>query len=200
MKENIVLWNSLEIAKFIVSIVTPLAILFIGIWINKRLKKLEQLQWANQKLIEKRLQIYEQLVPMLNDILCYFTYIGIWKELKPQEVVKLKRTVDKIAYVNSPLFSKEFLTKYNGFMELCYSTYSGWGTDAKLRTVFQRRKDANVNWENNWEEYFADKTEITEPEQIKNAYTEFVQFLSQEIGIGLIKESIDSGMIPYNIK
>lgn len=200
MNENPIIWNSLEIAKFVVSIITPLIILFLGIWINKRLKMLEQLQWANQRLIEKRLQIYEQLVPLLNDILCYFTFIGSWKEFQPDQVVKLKKTVDKIVYVNSPLFAKEFLIKYNTFIELCYSTYSGWGNYAKLRTTFQRRKDSNPNWKIDWEDCFADKTEITEPTQIKNAYLEFVQFFSREIGIGLFKDSVESGMIPYNIK
>ena len=200
MKEHTIIWNSLEIAKFVVSIVTPVIILFLGIWINKRLKKLEQLQWANQKLIEKRIHIYDQLVPILNDILCYFTFIGIWKDIEPKEIVKMKRKVDKIAYVNSPLFSKEFLIKYNNFIELCYSTYSGWGSDAKLRTVFQRRKEANSQWEASWEDCFADKTEATEPELIKSAYMEFVKYFSEEIGIGLIKDSIDSGMIPYNIE
>ena len=193
------MWNSLEIAKFIVSIMTPVIVLFLGIWINKRLKKLEQLQWANQKLIEKRLQIFEQLVPLLNDILCYFTFIGCWKEFEPNTVVKLKREVDKIVYVNSPLFGKEFLTKYNIFIGLCYMTYSGWGNDAKLRTTFLRRKENNLNWRNDWEQCYANETEISKPEEIRIAYLEFVKFFAIEVGIGLIKDSIDSGRIPSNI-
>jgi hypothetical protein len=200
MNKNTVIWNSLEIAKFIVSIVTPLIVLLLGVWINRRLKILEHLQWANQKLIDKRLKIYEELIPLLNDILCYFTYIGCWKELEPTKVIKLKRTVDKIVYVNSPLFVKEFLEKYNNFIGLCYSTYSGWGNDAKLRTAFHRRKESCEDWNSEWENSFTDKSEITDPTQIKKAYLEFVQLFAKEIGIGLFKDSVDSGMIPYNIK
>lgn len=200
MKENPIIWNSLEVAKLIVSIVTPIIILLFGIWINKRLKKFEQLQWSNQKLIEKRLQIYEQLIPKLNDILCYFTFIGCWKELEPNKVVTMKRKVDKIIYVNSPLFEKGFLEKYNSFIELCYYTYSGWGKDAKLRTTFQRRKEANSDWQNAWDNCFTGEREITDPEEIKKAYLEFVQFFSEEIGIGLFKDSVKSGMISINIK
>ena len=200
MNNNTVIWSSLETAKFIVSVATPLIVLFLGIWINKRLKRLEQLQWSNQKLIEKRLQVYDQLIPLLNDILCYFSFIGCWKELKPNDVIKLKRTVDKIVYVNAPLFSKEFQSKYNSFIELCYSTYSGWGNDAKLRTVFQRRKEANPDWQNDWEEFFTEDGEISEPNQIRKYYQEFVQYFAEKIDIGLDKESVGSGRIPFNIK
>jgi len=200
MKENIIIWNSLEIAKLIVSIATPLLILFLGLWINKRLKRLEHLQWTNQKLIETRLRIYEELVPLLNDILCYFTFIGCWKELEPNRIVKLKRTVDKIVYVNSPLFAKEFIEKYNTFIGHCYSTYSGWGNDAKLRTSFQRRKESINNWNINWENCFTCETEVTEPSLIKTAYLDFVQFFAKEMGIGLFQDSVDSGMIPSNIE
>lgn len=200
MKDNIAIWNSLEIAKFIVSVATPLIVLLLGIRVNKRLKILEQLQWANQKLIEKRLQIYDQLIPLLNDILCYFTFIGCWKELKPDDVIKLKRTVDKIVYVNAPLFTEEFQTRYNSFIELCYSTYSGWGNDAKLRTAFKRRKEANPDWEKDWEDLFAEESEVSEPKQIRKYYQEFVKYFAEKIDIGLYKESVKSGRIPYNIK
>lgn len=199
MEDSTTIWNSLEITKLIISAATPLIVLSLGIWVNKRLKILEQLQWANQKVIEKRLQTYDQLIPLLNDILCYFTFIGSWKEQKPKEIVDIKRIVDKIVYINAPLFSKDFLLKYNSFIELCYSTYSGWGKDAKLKTVFQRRKETNPNWEEDWEEFFT-KEETSKPDQIKNSYQDFVKYFAEQIGIGLFKDSVESGDIPYNIR
>lgn len=192
-------WTSLEIVKLLVSFTTPIVIVLLGIWINKRLKSLEQLQWANQKLIEKRLYIYEEIVPKLNDILCYFTYIGCWKDLEPKEVVSLKRKVDKLAHVYSPLFSNDFLKTYGEFINLCFETYSGWSSDAKLRTQFERRVEANNQWNPEWEIYFSVTDKISDPELIKSSYFKFVKNLSNEIGIGLIPESVKTGAIPYNI-
>ncbi|HEY0348815.1 MAG TPA: hypothetical protein VGC60_11755 [Pyrinomonadaceae bacterium] len=68
-------WNSLEIVKLLVSGLTPIVVLIIGIWISRSLKRLEFLQWTNQKITEKRIAVFEELAPLLNDLLCYFTVL-----------------------------------------------------------------------------------------------------------------------------
>ncbi|MBN2577918.1 MAG: hypothetical protein JXB10_02925 [Pirellulales bacterium] len=138
-------WNSLEISKIIVNALTPILVIVFGFWLNRRLKHLELIQWANQKIIEKRIKIYEEITPLLNELLCYFTYIGSWKEMTPPEIVNLKRKIDKIAYINAPLLPSKFLEHYNYFMQLCYETYSGWGQDAQLKTKFKRRCETAGN-------------------------------------------------------
>ena len=69
-------WNSLEVVKLLVGILNPIALLIIGWFINKRLKKVEQSQWLNQKMIEKRLEIYDKLAPSFNDLFCFYTNVG----------------------------------------------------------------------------------------------------------------------------
>jgi hypothetical protein len=83
MESTTVSWNSLEVAKFIVSIISPLILIFLGFWINRRIKHTEFLNWTNQKVIEKRIAIFDQIAPLLNDLYCFFMYIGHWKELTP---------------------------------------------------------------------------------------------------------------------
>lgn len=80
-------WNSLEITKLLAGLVTPAVLAFIGIYIHRITKRFEHLQWRSQKLIETRLKIYEELAPQLNDLLCYFTYVGCWKDLDPPAVL-----------------------------------------------------------------------------------------------------------------
>ena len=89
MPESPSIWNSLEVLKLIVSILTPAIIGILGVRFNRRLKELEHRQWTSQKVIEKRIQVYDSLVPHLNGIMCYFTYIGEWKDLTPPEVLKI---------------------------------------------------------------------------------------------------------------
>ncbi len=87
-------WNSLELAKLIVEGLVPIFIIAVGLFLDNRLKKIEHKQWRNQKLIEKRLAIYDDLAPLLNDLMCYYAYIGNWKKLEPIEIVKYKRVID----------------------------------------------------------------------------------------------------------
>lgn len=150
------LWSSLEIVKLIVQGITPILILLLGLYVNRALKKFEHFQWRNQKVIEKRLQIFDELAPRLNDLLCYFTYVGCWKDLAPLQVIHLKRTLDKQIFLAAPLFSPKFFSACATFMNLCYETYTGWGRDARLRTKSERRQQAVENWETPWNGMFSD--------------------------------------------
>jgi hypothetical protein len=157
-------WSSLEIVKLIVQGITPILILALGLYVNRALKKFEHFQWRNQKLIEKRLQIFDDLAPHLNDLLCYFTYVGCWKDLTPLQVIQLKRTPDKKIFLAAPLFSPKFLSACANFIGLCYETYTGWGRDAKLRTKTERRQQAMGNWESPWSDMFSN--DPSDPNQI----------------------------------
>src|SRR5256885_5580381 len=101
-------WSWLEVAKLSASLLVPAALAALGIYIHRVTKQFEHLQWRSQKLVEKRLGVYDDLAPQLDDLLCYFTYVGCWRDLDPPDVVALKRVVDKKVYLAAPLFSVEF--------------------------------------------------------------------------------------------
>lgn len=89
-----------EITKLAVAALTPVAVALLGLWLNRHLKRLEHLQWANQKIIEKRLEVYSKLAPVLNDLYCYLDYIGDWKHKYPIAILGLKRSADREFYVS----------------------------------------------------------------------------------------------------
>lgn len=179
-------WNSLEIIKLIVGTLSPITILILGFVVNRRLQNFEHRQWTNQQVVQKRLDVFDTFAPMLNDLLCYMTYIGAWKELEPPEAVRLKRKLDRIAYVNAPLFPPDFLKYYNRFMETCYSTFAGWGKDAQLRTGVEKRREARgEQWQAAWDECFAPADTASKPEDVRAAYTEFMSFFAESLGIGV---------------
>ena len=176
-------WNSLEIAKLAVSILTPLLVLAIGLVVNRSLKRLEHRQWTSQKVIEKRLKIFDDLAPSLNDLLCYFTFVGSWKELNPEKVIQIKRSIDRIVHVNAPLFSRDFRARYDSFIDCCYQTYTGWGQNAKLRTTSSRYKVVE-GWDPKWDDCFSQDVEA-DPETVRSAYHALMRQFSVELGIGL---------------
>ena len=193
-------WNSLELAKLIISVLTPAAIAFLGIYVHHVSKRFEQAQWRSQKLIEKRLAIYDDLAPHFNDLLCYFTYIGCWKELKPEEVVSLKRNLDRKIYLAGPLFPVSFFKACQTFQSLCFQTYGGWGVDARLRTSFGRRRDAASAWSLACEDCFSDPQDVTDPANVKAAYARVMrEFTASFEGI-CDPEVLRTGTVPSNIR
>lgn len=69
-------WNSLEIAKLAVAALTPLVVAAIGLVVVRATKRIEAGQWINQKLVEKRIALLGDALPQLNDLYCYFVYVG----------------------------------------------------------------------------------------------------------------------------
>lgn len=176
--------STVEFLKLIVSALTPISVVIIGLFINKRLKVFEHKQWKNQKLIEKRLEIYSDIAPLFNDLLCYFTYVGNWKESSPCDIIKLKRVIDRKINLATPLFSNEFLIECNKFIELCYIIRNGWGKDAKLRTAMEKRKEFFAGqWKEEWNDHFCPLEMLTDKARIKDSYSEIMKIFSKEIGL-----------------
>src|SRR5262245_48048115 len=102
-------WNSLEAAKLGADLLTPLVGLVFGLFVKRRLDDIKaeraQAQWANQKVIEARLRVYGRAARILNELFCYFRWVGRWKEFTPVEIVAKKRELDGIIFVNEFLFS-----------------------------------------------------------------------------------------------
>lgn len=185
-------WNSLEIAKLIASFLTPLLILLLGILVTRLSEQFKTTLWANQKVIEKRIAIYDKMAPLLNDLYCYYCFVGSWKELTPPDLIVIKRTLDKQVYVYAALFSDEFRESYFRFIHLCFETYSGPGYDAKLRTYItgqtqaqDRRRASPAGWDDTWDQMFSVHSETVPIEMIKEAYNALMASFSKELGIGL---------------
>ena len=174
--------NGWEIVKLIAGLLTPATLAIFGIFVTRVTKRFEHAQWKSQKLIEKRLAIYDQLAPEFNDLLCYFTYVGHWRDLTPLQVIELKRSVDKKVYLAAPLFSEEFYFACRNLMKLCFETNAGFGRAALLRTDVGLRKVAQADaWEDEWNDMFSN--EPTEPEVIGLAYQRVMRAFAVDIGV-----------------
>lgn len=192
-------WNSLEIVKLLVSALTPIAVAILGVYLTRLAKRFEYLQWRNQRLIEKRIAVYDDLAPELNDLLCYFCFVGSWKDLTPPQVVAMKRDIDKRIYLASPLFPSDFHDACMKFMGLCFATFQGWGVDAKLRTPPDRRKEASGSkWESQWDDCFS--TELSEIREVRSAYQEIMAVFSREIGLNPGVPQQPLGKYPANTR
>lgn len=195
-------WTSLEVAKLIVSALTPVIVATVAFWLNRRLKSLEQAQWSQQKVVERRIKAYDELAKPLNQLYCYFCYVGSWKELDPSDIVKLKRELDQTAHVSAPLFDQAFLRHYNALLDACFETFGGWGEDAKLRTLSDPRKQAaGTAWRDEWETCFTTRDEATVPSAVKAAYADLMAYLGRAMGaVDVDEHLLGSAHIPSNFE
>ena len=185
-------WNSLEVVKLIVAILTPIIIAIIAFRFNRILKRIEKQQWTNQKIIEKRLEIFDLIVPELNDLFCFYCYIGNWKELTPVNIIDKKRQLDKTVNIYSSLFSNGLTKKYDDFIGLCFETFTGWGQDAKIKSLYENRKSYGRSWEDGWEKLF-NKNDETDVKLIREKYYDLLDFLKSDLEIyqsGIISKSM----------
>lgn len=176
-------WSSLEVVKILVATLTPVLVVAVGFWVNRRLKALEAAQWAQQKVVERRIKAYDELAPSLNELYCYFSFIGIWSERTPPEIVKLKRQLDQTAHISAPLFDEEFLALYNALIDTCFETFAGWGQDPLLRTYSGRRQVAmGVDWQAEWDRGFSSAEAASPPSQVKLRYADLMAYLARAMG------------------
>lgn len=173
----------LQLISTLAAIAVPIVVAVVGYRLNQRLKLWEASQWRNQELIKARLQYFDRLAPMLNDLMCYFTYIGRWKELTPPDVIAIKREADRLFLSVAPLFSQRAVDEYQEFSRLCFAMGSGWGLDARLRTGFTTRREApaGVPWRAEWEQLFVPADEIPKEKAFKDGYDRLLAALVEDI-------------------
>ena len=165
-------WTSLEIVKLVVSTLTPLAVVFLGIFVNRLSRRVEAAQWANQSVITRRLEIFTEISPKLNQLYCFATFVGRWKETPPEQAVAFKRDLDEIMYSNRILFSDELLIAYYGFMSTLFSEFAKMQCDAPLRvqissSLGDRRA---LSWWNESSRAFFAESNLPSREEVECAY------------------------------
>jgi hypothetical protein len=159
-------WTSLEIAKLVVGVLTPVAVVGLGFFLARLTRRVEAVQWANQTVVTRRVELFTQVASKLNQLFCFATFVGRWKEIRPDQAVALKRDVDEIMYANRVLFSDELFTAYEAFMATLFHMYAVAGADAPLRVQIatelgDRRK---LTW---WQDTMNDCFSATTPTTIR---------------------------------
>ena len=168
-------WTSLEIVKLIVSALTPVAVALLGLSLARVSRRVEAVQWANQTVVARRLEIFNRVAPALNQLYCFGAFVGRWKETTPRQAVALKRDVDETMYANRVLFSDGLFLAYQAFMATLFAEFGRVHGDAPLRVqVASKSGDRRMLswWSAEALELFAESDPCL-PEDVQNAYQAF---------------------------
>jgi hypothetical protein len=176
-----------EIAKLVVAALTPLSVALIGVMLAVSTRRFERSRWLNQKLIEKRIELLSDALPKLNDLYCYFCWIGGWASFSPADMLQHKRDLDRLFHANQAFFSTPALAAYTSFADALFKTYTAPGVAARLRTGptarhGDRSGEYSGKWNQKWDLMFAYEEERTDVDLVKQRYKALVACLGAEVG------------------
>ena len=83
-------------------------------------------------------------------------------------------------HIYSSLFEDKLFKKYEQFMALCYETHTGWGRDAKIKSMYSKREKA-LEWGGKYKGLFLDEYEYdgrdenSRMEEKKQSYHELIK-------------------------
>lgn len=176
------IWESLQIPIIIVALLGPVIIVILAIRFSRFKKHLIGQYQSNQKLIEKRIQVYERIGPKLNDLLGFFCYTGNWKEFTPMDIMQLKRELDKEITTNTPIFSDDLHERYDAFVRLCFVAHAGWEHQEKIKSQYVMRKEHIPDWNEEWNQFF-DGNNVVEGIKMKERYDELMEYFKKELSM-----------------
>jgi hypothetical protein len=176
--------NALDVAQLVVSALTPLMLFVLGLMVTRATRRFEQAEWANRKVVERKLTLYEDMSPLINDLYCFFNLVGHFQEVTPPDAVSRKRTLDRLFYTHAPLFGQEFKDRYQSFMNACFQVFSAVAQDAKLKASIDAQRRERTRWDPDWDAMFAREMETSRDEFAK-AHDELMETFAGEVGARL---------------
>ncbi len=170
-------WTSVQIVTLVVSALTPITVVVLGVMFARASRRIEQVQWANQTVVTHRLDVFAQLAPGLNQLLCFATFVGSWKEIDPKQAIAIKRKLDETMYAHKVLFSDELFAAYHRFMSTLFAMFATTGADARVRAPIESRWGSRreLPW---WDEAMKDlfsTGDVSSLDDIQAAYDELGQ-------------------------
>jgi len=164
-------------------LITPLLTFALGVIAAYMAIYFDIRKSTNQELIKKRIIVYDDLAPKLNDLLCHFTCVGNWKAITPDTVTEHKRHLDRQMYIYGRFFSKELWAQYQVFIHCCFSTFEGAGVPAKIRADLGFLKSNwGSAWQNSWDKRYVNANETTAKEKIMNEYQKLASLFARDVG------------------
>lgn len=171
-------WNSLEIAKLIISLAMPAAVAYFGWVANSKLQDLQHQIRLSEKIIDKRIEIYESIRIRLNNIYTYIEEVGSYKQFTPDTIMEDRRYLHAEMHTQRAYWSPATFSAYLTYMdEIAFEPWQGINTDARIRDAPGQKKTLG-SWKEGWSDDFTGKQH---PDHAAT-YSRLINHISLDIG------------------
>ncbi len=130
--------------------------------------------------IKKSLEVYESVSNKLYQLLCFFSYSGIWTEIPPVKVFQIKAELDREMDAYGPLLSEATIGHYRNFVKMCFVSASGWEHELKIKSNYVLRKDHFPGWDDEWTHFFDNKN-VADAVVLRETYHQFIDSFWQSL-------------------
>lgn len=154
------LWIGNDILEMVLLSFMLVILLYLVLRLSKQPTVSGIASGTGQLLLGKRLKVYDSMARNLYQLLCFFSYSGIWTEISPPQVFLIKSELDRKIETYGPLFSEELREHYQNFVKMCFVSSSGWQHELKIKSNYVLRKDHFPGWEDQWIELFDNKNVV----------------------------------------
>ncbi|RTL91185.1 hypothetical protein EJV44_20260 [Ancylobacter aquaticus] len=175
-----------------ISALTPIALTILTYFITNAINKNQHKLRTNENLVGEKRLIYSDIGRSLNIIYIYSADIGDFRLFSPDQIIDLKRDVDRKFNMYKPYWSSETINRYNSFMNSAFVMYIGVGEKPLIYGEFEEKKEAFVKdgrqWEPYWDYMF---TNDKDPSLSENYEKLVASFLSDIVSL----RSIENGQV-----
>jgi hypothetical protein len=178
-------WSSVQIVTLVVDAATPVTVAVLGVIFARASRRSERVQWGNQTVITHRLGIFDKLAPGLNQLLCFATFVGTWKEIDPLKAIAIKRELDQTMYANKVLFSDKLFAAYHEFMSTLFAMFAATDADALLRAEITHHLGDRRKlpwWDDNMTRLFS-TADTVETGKVQTAYDRLMEQFRADLNV-----------------
>ncbi len=187
-----------ELLQLGVGALTPISVALIGWMVSRLIKRLEQKQWATQQLTMRRLEIFDEIAPKLNKVLCFSILVGEWRSISPNEAIRLKREIDARIHGSRFLVGNGVFDAYRAFINSIFERDNNPDSITRFRSVFDDDR-LIINQNDRFKDQLILISELrSNRADIKILYLKLSQALSDSFQLkDEIKTSEDSGELCF---
>ncbi|NIR46926.1 hypothetical protein GWO43_00390 [candidate division KSB1 bacterium] len=172
---------SIDILSLSISALTPVAIAVVGYFIQRTLAQQNRSWKVQERIADKRVEIYEKIAEDLNKIYCYVMDVGDFRNETPDTIIAAKRTVDRNMYMYQALWPPETFQNFISYMDSAFATFQGVGENAKIRTRTIQKKSAlkqsAKQWPKDWDARFTGEQDSDHHMK----YQQLIQSISRDL-------------------
>lgn len=180
------------------SILVPIMLAIFGVMFHRYRKVVEHNLEHERETFARRFMGYQEVTSLANDIYCFNALVGHFRDISPAEAIQKKRQLEAVVFSNLPLWNDKFCESLTKFLDTCFETQRGRGTQIVSASDVERhiesRKEA---WDDNWRRHFLDEEQRASylaklngrifdgsyrNDLLKPAYADFLGALSVSLG------------------
>lgn len=168
--------------EILVHALTPLAIFGLGFFAKAVADRYERERALFEAQAQWRLEIFREMSVYLNDIYCFYTYVGEWRCITPDAATKSKREADRLVATNYFLWSASFLDAWKAFSETAFEANRGRGKSFRFRANVDMHRES-PHWLPEWEERFVPAGQRVRRSAFIRSYQAMIDAAVRDLGI-----------------